>query len=75
MTVTNEDGSFTGIVDDNNEILFSNLSPGKYTITITDENYENYTQEITITKDTPRIYDLNVNLVREKIHNDYNITK
>lgn len=66
MTVSNEDGSFTGIVDDNNEVLFSNLSPGKYTITITDENYEDYTQEITITKDTPSIYDLNIDLVREK---------
>ena len=66
MTVTNEDGSFTGIVDDNNEVLFNDLTPGKYTITITDENYENYTQEITITKDTPSIYDLNIDLVREK---------
>lgn len=66
MTLNNEEDIFTAIVDNNNEVQFNDLSPGKYTITITDENYEDYTQEITITKDTPSIYDLNINLVREK---------
>lgn len=66
MTLNNEEEVFTGVVDDNNEVLFNNLSPGKYTITITDENYEDYTQEITITKATPSIYDLNIDLIREK---------
>lgn len=51
---------YNEIVDNNNNVEFKNIPIGKYTILIDDNNYEKYTKPITINKNTPNPYEINI---------------
>lgn len=53
---------YNAIVDDNNKVEFKNVRAGKYTILVDDNNYEKYTKQLIISKNTPNPYEDNITI-------------
>ena len=55
---------YNEIIDNNNNVEFKNVPIGKYTILVDDNNYEKYTKQLIVSKNTPNPYeeDITINL-------------
>lgn len=61
------DGSAKGVTDHNGEYTISNISPGKHTIEIEKENYEQYTKTVELSSGESKNISVTLNLKRAEL--------